>query len=83
MVQYHRFYFFCGAGVSWAASAWKSPPPPAGAAGGGSIVVVGGGVTGGQYSTPPSLTELVHMDNLQHTTDFRRVYATLIEEFLG
>ena len=45
--------------------------------------VLGGGVTGGQYSTPPSLTELVHGDNLQHTTDFRRVYATLIEEFLG
>ena len=45
--------------------------------------VVGGGVQGGQYSTPPSLTELVHGDNLQHTVDFRRVYATLIEEFLG
>ena len=45
--------------------------------------VMGGGVTGGQYSTPPSLTELVHGDNLQHTTDFRRVYATLIEEYLG
>ena len=45
--------------------------------------VLGGGVTGGQYSTPPSLTELVLGDNLQHTTDFRRVYATLIEEFLG
>ena len=45
--------------------------------------VMGGGVAGGQYSTPPSLTELVHGDNLQHTTDFRRVYATLIEEYLG
>ena len=45
--------------------------------------VLGGGVTGGQYSSPPSLTELVLGDNLQHTTDFRRVYATLIEEFLG
>ena len=45
--------------------------------------VLGGGVTGGQYSRPPSLTELVLGDNLQHTTDFRRVYATLIEEFLG
>ena len=44
--------------------------------------VLGGGVTGGQYSTPPSLTDLVLGDNLQHTTDFRRVYATLIEEFL-
>jgi uncharacterized protein (DUF1501 family) len=45
--------------------------------------VLGGGVTGGQYGRPPSLTELVLGDNLQHTTDFRRVYATLIEEFLG
>ncbi|MEE2636693.1 MAG: DUF1501 domain-containing protein [Acidobacteriota bacterium] len=45
--------------------------------------VIGGGVNGGQYSTPPSLTELVYGDNLQHTTDFRSVYATLIEEFLG
>ena len=44
--------------------------------------VLGGGVTGGQYGTPPSLTELVLDDNLQHTTDFRRVYATLIEEYL-
>ena len=45
--------------------------------------VMGGGVRGGQYGTPVSLTELVHGDNLQYTTDFRRVYATLIEEFLG
>ena len=45
--------------------------------------VIGGGAQGGQYGTPPSLTELVHGDNLQYTTDFRRVYATLIEEYLG
>ena len=45
--------------------------------------VMGGGINGGQYSTPPSLTDLVHGDNLQHTIDFRRVYASLIEEFLG
>lgn len=45
--------------------------------------VLGGGVNGGQYSNPPSLTELVYGDNLQYTVDFRRVYATLIEEFLG
>ena len=25
----------------------------------------------------------MHGDNLQYTIDFRRVYATLIEEFLG
>ncbi len=45
--------------------------------------VLGGGVKGGQYSTPPSLTDLVLGDNLQYTTDFRRVYASLIEEYLG
>ena len=43
---------------------------------------MGGGGTGGQYTTPVSLTDLVLGDNLQHTVDFRRVYATLIEEFL-
>ena len=45
--------------------------------------VLGGGVNGGQYSTPPSLTDLVYGDNLQYTTDFRRVYASLIEGYLG
>ena len=45
--------------------------------------VLGGGVKGGQYGKPVSLTELVHGDNLQYTTDFRNVYATLINEFLG
>ena len=45
--------------------------------------VLGGGVKGGQYSTPVSLTDLVYGDNLKYTTDFRNVYATLIEEFLG
>ena len=45
--------------------------------------VLGGGVNGGQYGNPVSLTDLVHGDNLQYTTDFRRVYASLIEEYLG
>ena len=45
--------------------------------------VMGGGVKGGQYGDKVSLTNLVLDDNLQYTTDFRRVYATLIEEFLG
>ena len=45
--------------------------------------VLGGGVNGGQYGKPPSLTDLVLGDNLQYTTDFRRVYASLIEEYLG
>ena len=38
---------------------------------------------GGLYGTPPSLTNLVLGDNLETTTDFRQVYATLIEGWLG
>jgi uncharacterized protein (DUF1501 family) len=45
--------------------------------------VIGNAVKGGLYGQPPSLSELVLGDNLQSTTDFRRVYATLIEEWLG
>ena len=45
--------------------------------------VIGNPVKGGLYGTPPSLTNLVLGDNLESTTDFRRVYATLIEEWLG
>jgi uncharacterized protein (DUF1501 family) len=41
--------------------------------------VVGNAVKGGLYGKPPSLAELVLGDNLESTTDFRRVYATLIE----
>src|SRR5262245_56342975 len=45
--------------------------------------VIGNAVKGGQYGKPPSLSELVLGDNLESTTDFRRVYATLIEDWLG
>jgi uncharacterized protein (DUF1501 family) len=45
--------------------------------------VVGNAVKGGMYGEPPSLSELVLGDNLQSTTDFRRVYATLIADWLG
>jgi uncharacterized protein (DUF1501 family) len=41
--------------------------------------VVGNPVKGGLYGKPPSLTDLVLGDNLESTTDFRRVYATLID----
>lgn len=37
---------------------------------------------GGQYGQPPSLTELAD-GNLIYTADFRRVYATLVKEWLG
>jgi uncharacterized protein (DUF1501 family) len=45
--------------------------------------VVGNAVKGGLYGKPPSLAELVLGDNLATTTDFRRIYATLIENWLG
>jgi uncharacterized protein (DUF1501 family) len=39
-------------------------------------------IKGGQYGHPPSLTDLDD-GNLKMTTDFRRVYATAIKEWLG
>ena len=47
------------------------------------MFVAGNKVKGGQYGTPPSLTKLDEGDNLIHTTDFRRVYATMISGWLG
>ena len=46
------------------------------------MFVFGKSVQGGLYGTPPSLTELDD-GNLIHTTDFRRVYASMITEWLG
>ena len=45
--------------------------------------VIGNAVKGGFYGKPPSLTDLVLGDNLETTTNFRRVYATLIQEWMG
>src|SRR6202030_3907282 len=47
------------------------------------MFVVGKQVKGGQYGVVPSLTKLDPGDNLIHTTDFRRVYATMIARWLG
>lgn len=46
------------------------------------MYLVGKNVKGGQYGTRSSLTELMPDGNLQYTTDFRRVYATMIEGWL-
>jgi uncharacterized protein (DUF1501 family) len=48
----------------------------------GPVFVIGKAVKGGQYGEPPSLTDLDD-GNLRYTTDFRRVYATLIKEWVG
>ena len=47
------------------------------------MFVAGQPVAGGHYGKAPSLTELVDGENLAYTTDFRRVYASLVEDWLG
>ncbi len=47
------------------------------------MFVAGKSVKGGQYGKVPSLTQLDAGDNLIYTTDFRRVYATMISGWLG
>ena len=46
------------------------------------MFVVGKAVKGGLHSQHPSLTDLDD-GNMKMTTDFRRVYATMIKEWLG
>ena len=47
------------------------------------MFVAGKQVKGGHYGKLPSLTQLDAGDNLIYTTDFRRVYATMIAGWLG
>ena len=47
------------------------------------MFVAGKNVKGGHYGKLPSLTQLDDGDNLVYTTDFRRVYATMISGWLG
>ncbi|MEM7251584.1 MAG: DUF1501 domain-containing protein [Pseudomonadota bacterium] len=47
------------------------------------MFAMGPSVRGGHYGEVPSLTELDAGDNLIYTTDFRRVYASVIEGWLG
>ena len=47
------------------------------------MFVAGKPVKGGHYGQIPSLTKLDPGDNLIYTTDFRRVYATMIAGWLG
>ena len=50
---------------------------------GGLLLLVGNRANGGIRSEFPGLTRLDDDDNLVITTDFRSVYATLLEEWLG
>lgn len=48
----------------------------------GPVLVMGHAVKGGLYGKHPSLTELDQGD-LAYTTDFRRIYATIIKDWFG
>ena len=48
---------------------------------GSCLFVAGGGVKGGLYGEYPSLTDLSRGD-LKFTTDFRKVYATVLDDWL-
>jgi uncharacterized protein (DUF1501 family) len=48
----------------------------------GPLFIAGKRVKGGHYGKMPSLVDLDD-GNLRHTTDFRRVYATLIREWMN
>jgi uncharacterized protein (DUF1501 family) len=46
------------------------------------MLLVGGKVKPGVVGQHPSLTGL-HMGNLKHHTDFRQVYAAVLDQWLG
>ena len=46
------------------------------------LLLVGGNVKGGLYGTSPDLSK-TSMGNVSFTTDFRSVYATVLERWLG
>jgi uncharacterized protein (DUF1501 family) len=46
------------------------------------MFLIGGDVKGGIYGDHPSLTDL-DFGNLKWHTDFRSVYATILENWLG
>jgi uncharacterized protein (DUF1501 family) len=49
----------------------------------GPMMVIGKSVKGGFHGTHPSLKDLDSNGDLKMTTDFRRVYATMIDEWMG
>ena len=46
------------------------------------MMLVGGKVKAGVVGKHPSLTQL-EMGNLKHHTDFRQVYAAILDKWLG
>jgi uncharacterized protein (DUF1501 family) len=47
------------------------------------LFVLGNGVNGGIYGEPPDLGNLDETGNLKFTIDFRQVYATMLDRWLG
>jgi uncharacterized protein (DUF1501 family) len=47
------------------------------------LFVLGNAVQGGIYGEPPDLNRLDKYGNLNFTTDFRSVYATVLDRWLG
>lgn len=45
--------------------------------------LIGASVAGGRYGESPSLTRFDADDNLVHTVDFRSVYASVLDDWLG
>ncbi|HLH74965.1 MAG TPA: DUF1501 domain-containing protein, partial [Chloroflexota bacterium] len=52
---------------------------------GGGAFIIGSRVNGGLYAEYPSLepSQWLNGEDLRHTIDFRGVYATLLEQWLG
>ena len=52
---------------------------------GGGAYIIGDGVRGGLYSEYPSLepSDWLYGEDLSHTIDFRSVYSTLLDQWLG
>ncbi|MBV9056959.1 MAG: DUF1501 domain-containing protein, partial [Candidatus Eremiobacteraeota bacterium] len=46
------------------------------------LFLIGGGVKGGLYGTLPDLAA-TNMGNVRYSVDFRSVYATVLERWLG
>ena len=47
------------------------------------VYLIGQPIKGGHYGQAPSLTQLNAEGNVLHTTDFRRVYATVMQSWMG
>jgi uncharacterized protein (DUF1501 family) len=47
------------------------------------LIVIGNPVHGGIYGEQPSLTDLDNAGNMKYKVDFRSVYGTILDKWLG